>query len=66
VIFFLLSFFFHGFFFLFSVLVIVFLVQSWDLLIGSDAYRTGLEVKSGLESLSLGHARVLYLVLGQL
>lgn len=41
------------------MLVIVFLVQSWDLLIGSDAYRTGLEVKSGLESLSLGHARVL-------
>lgn len=53
-------------FLIFSVLVIVFLVQSSDLLIGSDAYRTGLEVKSGLESLSLGHARVLYLVLGQL
>lgn len=43
-----------------------FLVQSWDLLIGGDGCRTGLEVKSGLESLNLGHARVLYLVLGQL
>lgn len=64
--FFFLSFFSWVFFLLFSVLVIVFLVQSWDLLIGSDAYRTGLEVKSGLESLSLGHARVFYLVLGQL
>ncbi|KAB5551614.1 hypothetical protein DKX38_008925 [Salix brachista] len=31
----------------------------WDLLIGSDGCRTGLEVKSGLESLNLGHARCL-------